>query len=783
MPACAAGGDTAEPSSRPLLTPSYDILNYADSESCTNEDRVYICKTKWRPLAGWKPPFSVHTKQGKEIKRHLTEKHIDEFPWLAYSKKAGGFYCRYCVLFHRSESVGSSKCGQKPGVLLAAPLTAFAKLKGETDGVLTRHQRLGYHQGCVEASQLFVRSVEEPSRSVDNQVNSQRFVEVQKNRAAVSSVAKTVIFCGRNGLPLRGHRDDGRIDPGDDDVRDGVFRGLIRFRAEAGDESLRDFLKSSPGNATYMSKTVQNNLVSTIGSMIQQEIVKRANASAAFAIMVDETRDVSSKEQMCLCVRYVHEGRVREDFVAFVDALEAAHGENLEKQLQGAVDFRSALTEPKLSGHVVGNLILKTCEEVGLSMDRCVGQGYDGAAGMSSQTIGASAVVQEKHPLAAYTHCASHSLNLAVVSASRVGTVRNMYGTVKEVANFFDTPKRSFALKAAAKFCETKGNRSRLVKLCETRWVERHDALMSFIELYDAVVEALAAMSDWDDPATRRGSAALLTAVTSVEFVVTLFATADVMSVMRPLSVKMQGRGQDLAQATHLIEVARSELQEKRANVDEAFREVFDRATSVMTRHAIEVRVSTHKKRPQGAPLQTPEEFYRVASYIPLLDEIVEQLERRFSKHVQKAASAIRLVPSSEEGDASWVAEFVQTYQDLLDCSVAEAESEVRTWQHMWRQETGEKPTTLLSALGSTDPFPIISKMITILVTLPVTSAEAERSFSTLRSLKTWLRSTMTEERLTGLALMRVHPDLVPAVSDIVTQFATSSAKRLRLTM
>ena len=55
------------------------------------------------------------------------------------------------------------------------------------------------------------------------------------------------------------------------------------------------------------------------------------------------------------------------------------------------------------------------------------------------------------------------------------------------------------------------------------------------------------------------------------------------------------------------------------------------------------------------------------------------------------------------------------TYQDLLDCSVAEAESEVRTWQHMWRQETGEKPTTLLSALGSTDPFPIISKMITIL--------------------------------------------------------------------
>ena len=109
-----------------------------------------------------------------------------------------------------------------------------------------------------------------------------------------------------------------------------MFRGLIRFRAEAGDVNLRDFLKSSPGNATYMSKTVQNNLVSSIGSMIQQEVVKRANASGAFAIVVDETRDVSSKEQMFLCVRYVHEGKVRKDFVAFVDAPEAAHGEKLE---------------------------------------------------------------------------------------------------------------------------------------------------------------------------------------------------------------------------------------------------------------------------------------------------------------------------------------------------------------------------------------------------------------------------------------------------------------------
>jgi hypothetical protein len=50
--------------------------------------------------------------------------------------------------------------------------------------------------------------------------------------------------------------------------------------------------------------------------------------------------------------------------------------------------------------------------------------------------------------------------------------------------------------------------------------------------------------------------------------------------------------------------------------------------------------------------------------------------------------------------------------------------------------------------------YPIFTSFIKILVTLPISVATAERSFSSLRLLKTWLRARMTEERLTGLALM-----------------------------
>ena len=53
--------------------------------------------------------------------------------------------------------------------------------------------------------------------------------------------------------------------------------------------------------------------------------------------------------------------------------------------------------------------------------------------------------------------------------------------------------------------------------------------------------------------------------------------------------------------------------------------------------------------------------------------------------------------------------------------------------------------------------FPELLKVLKILATMPVTSCEAERSFSTLKRLKTYLRSTMGEDRLNSLAVLNIH--------------------------
>lgn len=53
--------------------------------------------------------------------------------------------------------------------------------------------------------------------------------------------------------------------------------------------------------------------------------------------------------------------------------------------------------------------------------------------------------------------------------------------------------------------------------------------------------------------------------------------------------------------------------------------------------------------------------------------------------------------------------------------------------------------------------FDQVESLVRLLLVIPVSSAEAERSFSALRRLKTWLRTTMTQVRLNNLAVCHVH--------------------------
>jgi hypothetical protein len=101
-----------------------------------------------------------------------------------------------------------------------------------------------------------------------------------------------------------------------------------------------------------------------------------------------------------------------------------------------------------------------------------------------------------------------------------------------------------------------------------------------------------------------------------------------------------------------------------------------------------------------------------------------------------------------------------------------------------WRY-TCQHSTVDLSKLGimesikycKTGSFPNILALLIIFATVPVSSASAERSFSSLKILKNYLRNRMKEERLSALALAYVHQNFSTSVEDIISEFGKSNRR------
>ena len=85
--------------------------------------------------------------------------------------------------------------------------------------------------------------------------------EINENRKTLRWITDTIIFLGRLGLALRGHRDDSQYHP---DVGEhstgnvGNFIELLNYRVRGGYKDLKKHLESYSNNACYISKTTQN---------------------------------------------------------------------------------------------------------------------------------------------------------------------------------------------------------------------------------------------------------------------------------------------------------------------------------------------------------------------------------------------------------------------------------------------------------------------------------------------------------------------------------------------
>ena len=193
-------------------------------------------------------------------------------------------------------------------------------------------------------------------------------------------------------------------------------------------------------------------------------------------------------------------------------------------------------------------------------------------------------------------------------------------------------------------------------------------------------------------------------------------------------------------------------------------------------------RTAVRQVHRANVPADSPEVYYRRNVMMPFLDHMTNEMHARFGSIHQTKVKVLGLVPSVAPTYCLAVCELYKS--DLPSPQLLSTEY-IRWKIRCTSIPHDQRPNSLQAALQycDKDAFPNIYVLLVIACTLPVTTCETERSNSQLKLLKTYLRSTMTNERLSDLAVIKVHRSMVESLDfdELVVTFANKHPRRMAL--
>ena len=166
-------------------------------------------------------------------------------------------------------------------------------------------------------------------------------------------------------------------------------------------------------------------------------------------------------------------------------------------------------------------------------------------------------------------------------------------------------------------------------------------------------------------------------------------------------------------------------------------------------------------------PACSSSKYFRRTITIPMLVHLLVEFNTRSSED----SSPWYLLGDITEQSLATVSNKVTEWYEVDRTDVSALKSEIHSWLTRWESEERDHGCAALpSSLATT--FPKISGFYTnikaVLCTLPVTFCSTERLFSGLKHMKSSLRSSMTNERLSSLALLHMHQDIPVNFKEII---------------
>ncbi|XP_011343812.3 zinc finger MYM-type protein 1 [Ooceraea biroi] len=510
----------------------------------------------------------------------------------------------------------------------------------------------------------------------------------------------------------------------------GKFLGLVQLIGKF-DPIMQEHLKlAMAGDISdhYCGKDIQNELIDLMGGKVKSEIVSRAKTSKYYSIIADCTPDISHIEQLSLTIRFADLSddniSIKEHFLEFI----------LVQSSSGA-----GLTE----------VILTVLNKHGLELHNCRGQGYDNGANMKGKNIGVQKRILDLNPLAFFVPCGCHSYNLVLCDAAK--------SSVKSVT-LFGVLQRLFALFSASvnrwKILTDHLGLYSLKKLSDTRWEAKINSVKAvryqICDVHDALV-TLANETEKSDVTISHEAITLAGQLKDFGFIVSLVVWYEILFQINVVSKSLQSKNIDLGKCTEILENCCNFLEEYRKT---GFKKALLIASDLAKELQIEPvfkpmnRVQRIKRQAgemaTDEPIESSEKKFEIEFFNKLLDTSLMSMKERFKQlhDYSKTWSFLYNVKKIPERN-----ELLKLCTDLQRKLTVGSDSDIDghllcdeliSLKDFLPDNDDITPIYVLNFIKQRnihELYPNIWIALRILVTIPVTVASGERSFSKLNPL------------------------------------------------
>lgn len=700
-----------------------------------------------------------HNRKGKGTQaycRHVQPSWYKTFPWISVCSSSLKIYCSTC------RSAKSKNLLTFPKHYKSAFIDdGFQNLKKAIE-------RCREHENSVTHKEAVTKLVAINSKGtgVDALLSTRLKADQEHHREMLMKLLHSIKYLARQGLPLRGHHEDSVS-------FEGNLYQLLLLHATYCPKMTAWLTKRE-----YISPDIVNELIRMMGQSLLRTLLGEIRSSLWFAILADEATDVSHHEQLSLSIRWVDDG-----FVVHEDTL-------------GLVQL------PNTTAATIFATIKDILIRCSLPLSLCRGQAFDGASNMSGIRNGVQALVKAEAPQALYVHCLAHNLNLCLKDVTvKCELIRNVMDFVYNLVQLiryspkrlalFDTLRKEVAIKDGV-------STPSLRTVCPTRWTVRHSCLDSILRNYELLEHALLEIKQGHDEYAAKASGALLS-MESFETFFSLKLAYLIFSAAEQLSINLQAKDITIQEATTGASLLTAHLHSLRN--EEKFNSFYEHLVKDSSNLTEEPCLPRYRKVPrrfdQGESphiYSCPKDRYRHA-YFEALELASGEVEKRFDQADLQVVKQIEmLLLNAANGQLqvmsdiipSGIKNYLNKDIDLerLKCQLSLVPDMVKT-----ASEGRISKVTNVRTLGDLlnqsriykDMLSEVNKLVNLFFTFPVTTATAERSFSSLRRLKTYLRSRMSDCRLNNLFLMYVHSSRTDALdlNEIAREFISINSKRM----